>query len=112
MKNDLNMSYAKMSDFVSFPLLGFTLVVKLRIFDFESHWNALIFFDKKKDMVSDLNMFHRTMSEFVLFPLFGFTLVIKLRNFDFTGHWNTLIFFDKKMMSDLIMFCQTVSDLV
>ena len=37
-----------MSDFVSFPLLGFTLVIKLRNFDFESHWNTLIFFDKKK----------------------------------------------------------------
>ena len=32
-----------MFDFVSFPLLGFTLVIKLRNFDFESH-----FFDKKK----------------------------------------------------------------
>ena len=27
----------KMSDFVSFPLFGFTLVIKLRNFDFESH---------------------------------------------------------------------------
>ena len=35
--SDLNMSYGKMSDLVSFPLLGFTLVIKLRDFDFESH---------------------------------------------------------------------------
>ena len=35
--SDLNMSYGKMSGFVSFPLLGFTLVVKLRNFDFEGH---------------------------------------------------------------------------
>ena len=34
---DLNMSHWKMSDFVSFPLLGFTLVIKLRSFDFEGH---------------------------------------------------------------------------
>ena len=31
------MSYGKMPDFVSFPLLGFTLAIKLRNFDFESH---------------------------------------------------------------------------
>ena len=34
--SDLNMSHGKMSDFdfVSFPLFGFTLVIKLRNFDF------------------------------------------------------------------------------
>ena len=37
MTSDLNMSNGKMSDFVSFPFFGFTLVVKLRKFDFESH---------------------------------------------------------------------------
>ena len=36
-KSDPNMSLGKMSDFVSFPLFGFTLVIKLRNFDFESH---------------------------------------------------------------------------
>ena len=45
---DLTMSYGKMSDFVSFPSFRFTLVIKLRNFDFESHWNTLIFFDEKK----------------------------------------------------------------
>ena len=34
---DLNMSHGKMSDFVSFLLFGFALVIKLRNFDFESH---------------------------------------------------------------------------
>ena len=63
-------------------------------------------------MVSDLNMSHGKMSDIVSFSLFGFTLIIKLRNFDFKGHLKTLIFFDKKMMSDLIMPCQAVSDLV
>ena len=52
------------------------------------------------------------MSDFVSFPLSVFTLAIKLRNFNFESHWNTLIFFDKKMMPDLNMSCQTVSDLV
>ena len=44
----LNMSHGKMSDFVSFPLFGFTLVTKLRSSDFENHWNILIFFWLKK----------------------------------------------------------------
>ena len=34
---DLNMSHGKMSDFVSVPLFGFNLVIKLRNFDFENH---------------------------------------------------------------------------
>ena len=43
MASDLNMSHVKMSDFVSLLLFGYTLAIKLRNFDFESHWNALIF---------------------------------------------------------------------
>ena len=35
--SDLNMSRGKMSDFVLFPLFGFTLVIKLTNSDFESH---------------------------------------------------------------------------
>ena len=54
---DLKMSHENMSDFVSFPLFGFTLVIKLRNFDFESHWNTLLllllllllFWSKKND---------------------------------------------------------------
>ena len=45
MTPESNMSQEKMSDFVSFLLFGFTLVIKLRSFDFESHWNTLIFSD-------------------------------------------------------------------
>ena len=37
MVSNLNISYGKMSDFVSFPLFGFTLVKKMKNFDFESH---------------------------------------------------------------------------
>ena len=35
----------KMSGFISFLLLGSTLVIKLRSFDFETHWNTLLFYD-------------------------------------------------------------------
>ena len=63
-------------------------------------------------MVSDMNMSHGKMSDFVSFPQFGFTLVIKFRNFGFKSHWNILILFDKEIMSDLIMSCQTVCDLI
>ena len=48
--SNLNMSYGKMPDFVLFPLFGFTLVIKQRNFDFESHWNTLIFFDKTNNV--------------------------------------------------------------
>ena len=59
-----------MSDFVSFPLFGFNVVIKLRNVDFESHWNTLIFFDKK-DIVSDLSLSRGKMSDFVSFPFLG-----------------------------------------
>ena len=57
-------------------------------------------------------MSHGKMSDFFLISLFRSTLAIKLRNFDFKVHLKSLIFFDKKMMFDLIMSCETVSDLV
>ena len=41
------MYLGKTSDFVSFPLFGSTLVIKLRNSDFESHSSNLICFDKK-----------------------------------------------------------------
>ena len=37
MLSDLNMSHGKISDFVSFPLFGFTLLIKQKKFDFEGH---------------------------------------------------------------------------
>ena len=48
MMSDLNMSHGKMSDFVSFLLLRFTVVINPRNFDFESHRNTLIFLHKIK----------------------------------------------------------------
>ena len=63
----------------SFLFFGFTLVIKMRNLDFESHWNTSYFLIRK-DMVLDLNMSHEKMSDFVLFPMSELTLVEKLRN--------------------------------
>ena len=84
MMSDLNIFPGKISGLVSLllSLLQFTLVIKLRNFGFESHWNTSIFLDKK-DIASGWNISHWKMSDFVSFSLFGITLVIKLRNFDF-----------------------------
>ena len=79
MTSELNMSHGKMSDLVSFPLFVLNLVIKVRSFDFKSHFD-------KKDMTSYLNMSYEKMSGFLSSPLFGFTLVIKLRNFYFEGY--------------------------
>ena len=96
MPSDLIMPHRKVSsDFISFALFWFTLVMKLRNFEFESQWNTLIFFYKKR-YCFDLMMSYGKMSDFISFPLLVFTLVIKLRNFDSKSHWNTLIVFDKK----------------
>ena len=46
MLSDLNMSHGKLSDFALLPLFKFTLVIKLRNFEFKGHENTLIFFDK------------------------------------------------------------------
>ena len=80
-------------DFITHYLIEFTM--RLKSFNYKSHWNILVFYDHWKIML-DLDMSHGKMSDFVSIPLFGFTLVIKLRNFDFESHWNILIFFNKK----------------
>ena len=54
----------KISDFVPFPMFGFTSDIKLRNFHFESLRNTLRFFNKKH-MASDLSMSHGKMSNFV-----------------------------------------------
>ena len=45
MVSDLNMSHGKRSDFVSFPLFGFTLVIKLRYFDLKKMMSDVIMSD-------------------------------------------------------------------
>ena len=42
-----------MSDFISFLLFGFALIIKLRNSDFESYSNTLIFLDEN-DMMYDI----------------------------------------------------------
>ena len=107
----MNVSHGNMSDFASFSLLGFTSVIKLKNFDFENHWNTLIFFDKKiYDVRFEYVPWNNVWFCFISI-VFGSHFVIKLRNFDFESHWNTLIFFDKKYMpSDSIMWHGKVSD--
>ena len=51
MRSDFNMSCEEMSHFVSFPLFGLTLFLKLRHFDFGSNWNTLLFFGKENAVI-------------------------------------------------------------
>ena len=51
MRSDFNMSCEKMSHFVSFPLFGLTLSLKLRHFDFGSNCNTLLFFGKENAVI-------------------------------------------------------------
>ena len=49
MMSDLNMSHK--NNWICFIyIIGFTLLIKLRKFDFESHWKTLIVFDQKNDV--------------------------------------------------------------
>ena len=79
MMSDLNMSHEKIVDFVLFPLFGFTLVIKLKNYDFESHWNTLIskfyefwkisnYFNQK--VMPNLIMSSKTVSDLVYASLF------------------------------------------
>ena len=97
MKNDVRFEYAhgKMSDFISFPLFRFTLVMKLKkkmvLKVIEMLW---YFFIKKLWPQTWICLIEECLVFFHFsFPWFGFALVIKLRNFYFESHWNTLIIF-------------------
>ena len=59
--SDLNMCHEKMSDFVAFPLFGYTVAIKLRNFDCE-FIKMLSYFLIKKYVMPDLNMLHGKMS--------------------------------------------------
>ena len=66
--SDVNTSHGKMSGFVSFSFFAFTLVIKLKNFDFENKWNTLIFFYKKdffflSGFSSQTLTIHRTAGE-------------------------------------------------
>ena len=74
MKNDVRIQYVPLKNvwFCSFLMFGFTLVIKMRNSDFDSHWITLILFYQK--MMSGLNMFCQTF-DFV-FPCLSSILVI------------------------------------
>ena len=83
MMSDFNMSYEKMSDFASFPLFKFTLVIKLRNFDFKSHWNSFLFFDKK---IYDLR-FEYVQWKDAWFCFISIVWVHVSYKTDFKSHW-------------------------
>ena len=63
-----------MSGFVSIRLFGFTLVIKLKNFDFESHLNTLILSDKKNRVIFEYVL--SNVSFFFLSGFFGITIEI------------------------------------
>lgn len=99
MKNDVRFEHVlwKISDFVSFPMYRFTLVIKLSNFDFGSHWHILMFFHKK---ISDLIM------SCELVPDLNF--VIKLGNTNFRFYRNSLLFFNERTFCEF-KICPGVS---
>ena len=54
MKNDVRFEYVPWKNvwfyFTCIGLLGFTLDIKLKNFDFESHWHTFMSFDQKDDI--------------------------------------------------------------
>ena len=102
MMSDLNISHGKMPDFVSCPLLGFNLVMKLRNFDFESQWNTLICFDKKRCVWFKYVQWKNVWFCFISSVWFHFSH--KTEKFQF---WKSLKYFNvlikKYMMSNLNM---------
>ena len=81
----LSMSLGKMSDFVSFPLFGFSLVMKLRSFDIENFFKKFFKILKSFEILKLFKIF---------FHLFYYFLI------------------NKKIMLNLSMSCQVVSNLV
>ena len=69
MMSDLNMSQEKMSDFISFPLSGFMVVII-----------TLIFFDKKERALN-LNIFHAKNVRFCLISIAWFHFCHKTEKF-------------------------------
>ena len=82
-----------------FYLFVLTYAIKLKYFARNEKWFQIWTFPMKKRQI--LFNFHCLGS-----------LYSQNGNFDFESHWNTLIFLIKKMMSNLNMFYQAVSDSV
>ena len=64
MLNQLNVSHGKMSDFVSFSLFGFTLVIKLRNRNFSVLW---LKWTQIMEMKKNQIFFHETHSDLASF---------------------------------------------
>ena len=82
----LNMYHGRMPDFVSFPLFGFTFVIKLSNFNIESHWKTLIFFLSKRYGIRFEYVLWKYVWLCFISLLFGFALVIKLWILGFESH--------------------------
>ena len=121
MTSDLNMSHGKMSDFVSFSLFGFTLMMMMMMMNC---FCGMVDWRKAFSLISSRNHCQRSSpSRISDTPRAGFepaqslssglvewscavvitttprrhkALAIKLRNFHFQSHWNTLTFFYQK----------------
>ena len=108
MKNGVKyeyMSNGKMSDFVSSPLFGLTLVRKLRAFNFESNWNTSMFFDKKK-IWRQIWICHVEKCIISLISIVWMNFSNKTVTFWVRKSLKSFkIFSSKKMMSDLIWIC-------
>ena len=108
MISDLNMSHGKISYLVSFLLFEFTLVIKLRSVDLESH--SKYFFDKKRYGVR----FDYVSWKSVWFCIICIVLVCfshKMENFRFwkslkySFHFNIFLI-KNNLISDLNMSCK------
>ena len=105
MMPDLNMLQEKMSDFVSFSLFGFNLVMKLKNLGFENHWNIVIFLLKNIVLQVWIYSTKRVWFRFISIASIYFSHKTgKFRFWKPLSHWNTLTFFIKKMAWDLDIF--------
>ena len=98
-------------DLISFYLLVLTFAMKLENADYKGHWNIFSIWRPMKNYVR----FEYVPWKKVWFCFASSVLVQfshKTEIFRFWKSLNILIFFDKKMMSDFIISCQTVSDLL
>ena len=112
MMSDFNMSHGKCFSSVSLslPVLfhNFTLVMRLRKFNFKSRWNTLIILTK---IIYD-GRFEYVPWKYVWFCFISILWVhVTHKTEKLESHWNNLAFLSQKM-SDLNMSYQTGFDMV
>ena len=111
MISDLNMSHEKFCDFVSVQLFGFFGDITDKFY-FLNHWNTLTFFAKKRHDVR-FEYVPRKNVWVCLISIVWAHFSHKAEKFRFWKSMKYLIFFSsKKVMPDLNMSCETVSDLI